>query len=69
LNEWVYNDPDIDDSKVVWAREMDPEDNLELIHYYANRKVWLAEPDTTPAKLLPYPMPEDSQMQAHLPAH
>jgi hypothetical protein len=69
LNEWVYNDPDIDDSKVVWAREMDAEDNLKLIHYYANRKVWLAEPDTTPARLLPYPMPGEAQAPVHSQAH
>ena len=31
LNEWVYNSADIDGSKVVWAREMDTADNLELI--------------------------------------
>ncbi len=57
LNEWVYNQPDIDGSKVVWAREMDPVDNMELIHYYAHRKVWLVEPDTIPARVSPYPVP------------
>ncbi len=57
FEEWVYNAPDIDDSKVVWAREMGPEDNRKLIQYYADRKVWLAEPDAIPAKLSPYPVP------------
>jgi hypothetical protein len=56
LDEWVYNSPDIDTSKVVWAREMDAAHNLELMHYYANRKVWLVEPDSLPAAVLPYPI-------------
>ena len=60
LDEWVYNAPDIDDSKVVWAREMDAPHNLELIGYYANRKVWLVEPDSLPAAVSPYPVPQKS---------
>lgn len=56
-NEWVYNGADIDGSKVVWAREMDTADNLELIRHYANRTVWLVEPDTSPASASPYPAP------------
>jgi hypothetical protein len=55
VNEWVYNAPDIDTSKVVWAREMDAAHNLELIHYYPDRKVWLVDPDLLPATGLPYP--------------
>jgi hypothetical protein len=55
INEWVYNGPDIDHSKVVWAREMDASNNLELMHYYPERKVWLVEPDTIPATISPYP--------------
>jgi len=57
LDEWVYNSPDIDNSKVVWAREMDAADNLELIRYYNDRTVWLVQPDTTPVTLSPYPLP------------
>jgi hypothetical protein len=56
--EWVYNRADIDGSKVVWAREMDAENNLELIHYYRNRQVWLVEPDAMPARISAYPIPE-----------
>jgi hypothetical protein len=63
LNEWVYNHADIDGSKVVWAREMDAANNLELMHYYRNRKVWLVEPDAKPAALVPYPM-ADPESQA-----
>jgi hypothetical protein len=58
LDEWVYNQADIDGSKVIWAREMDAANNLELIHYYRDRKVWLVEPDAQPATVSPYPMPE-----------
>jgi hypothetical protein len=58
LDEWVYNHADIDGSKVIWAREMDAANNLELIHYYGNRQVWLVEPDAIPAKISPYPLPE-----------
>jgi hypothetical protein len=45
LDEWVYNSPNIDNSKIVGAREMDAENNLELIHYYKDRTVWLVQPD------------------------
>jgi hypothetical protein len=55
LDEWVYNDANIDSSKVVWAREMEAAENLELIHYYKDRTVWLVEPDTKPAKVSAYP--------------
>ena len=55
LDEWVYSAPDIDDSKVVWARGMDRAHNLELLYYSPNRKVWLVEPDMLPATVLPYP--------------
>jgi hypothetical protein len=63
LDEWVYNSPDVDNSKVVWAREMDEAHNVELMHYYANRKVWLVEPDSLPASVLPYPMASTSGPQ------
>jgi hypothetical protein len=57
LDEWVYNAADIDNSKVVWAREMDNADNLDLIRYYKNRTVWLVQPDMHPAEVSPYPIP------------
>lgn len=56
FDEWVYNAADIDHSQVIWARDGDPAGNGELIHYYGERKVWLAEPDANPARIQPYPM-------------
>jgi len=53
--EWVYNLADIDGSKVIWAREMDPASNRELLNHYKNRKAWLVEPDQNPARVVPYP--------------
>jgi hypothetical protein len=56
LNEWVYNAPDIDHAKVIWAREMDDASNLELIRYYKDRKIWLVQPDLPSAGIAPYPL-------------
>jgi len=53
-DEWVYNRADIDASRIVWAREMGPEQDRVFIKYFHNRKVWLLEPDQSPPKLSPY---------------
>ncbi len=60
FNEWVYNSADIDDAKVIWAREMGDANNLELIRYYKDRKVWLVQPDSQSIFVSPYPEPEQA---------
>jgi hypothetical protein len=57
FHEWVYNEADINAAKVIWARDMGPAQNEELINYFSDREVWLVEPDDTPPKLLPYSVP------------
>ena len=51
----IYNRARIDESPVVWARELGPERDEELLQYYAHRTVWLFEPDKTPPQIVPYP--------------
>jgi len=53
-DEWVYNSADIDNAHVVWAREMDPTSNRELLRYFQGRRAWLVQPDSTPVVLSPY---------------
>jgi hypothetical protein len=55
-DEWVYNAADIDQSKVIWAREMDRTSNQELFQYYRDRKVWLVQPDKRPIDISPFPL-------------
>jgi hypothetical protein len=57
LDEWVYNAADIDDSKMVWAREMDSASNAVLLGYFRDRPAWLVEPDANPPRISPY-LPE-----------
>jgi hypothetical protein len=53
LNDWVYNAADIDTSKVIWARQMDPASDRELLNYYKDRQAWLVEPDSNPPRVSP----------------
>lgn len=55
FNEWVYNRADLDSAKVIWAHDMGPEKNKELIDYFKDRRVWLVYADDNPPKLEPYP--------------
>ncbi len=61
-DEWVFNAADIDASKVVWAREMGPQQDQELIDSYRDRHLWLVEADRNPPALSPYPL-NDSQKE------
>jgi hypothetical protein len=52
--EWVYNEADIDNAQVVFARDMGATENAALIEYFNDRKVWLLEADHVPLGLKSY---------------
>jgi hypothetical protein len=62
--EWVWNGADIDRSKVVWARDMGNDGNLELLNYFKDRTVWTINPDTSPPQAKPLIMPVQGDAQA-----
>jgi hypothetical protein len=53
-DEWVYNGANIDGAKVLWARELDGEQNARLLAYFKDRNIWLVTPDTDNTYLGPY---------------
>jgi hypothetical protein len=55
-DEWVYNGAEIDNAKVLWARELDPTQNAKLFAYFKDRRIWLVEPDADNTELIPYPL-------------
>jgi hypothetical protein len=79
LYEWVWNLAEIDQQKVIWARELKPTWNVQLVRHYPDRRVWLIEPDAAPsggpgapamaARISPYPvaaLPKQGEELPHL---
>jgi hypothetical protein len=54
-DEWVFNGAEIDGAKILWARELDPRQNVRLFAYFHDRQIWLVEPDRDNTNLIPYP--------------
>jgi hypothetical protein len=54
-DEWVYNEANIESAKLVWARELDPSSNGQLVEHFKDRQIWLLQPDQVPPKLEKYP--------------
>jgi hypothetical protein len=67
-NEFVWNGPDIDSQKIVWARDLRPDWTAAAVQYYKGRRVWLLDkPDELgpafqryPVEKLPPPAPISS---------
>ncbi len=54
-NAWIFNLADLQHAKTVWAREGSTQENRSLMQHFADRRVWLGEPDKNPPSLVPYP--------------
>lgn len=52
---WIYNDPDLSKSRIIWAYDMGDAENRELMKLYPNRHDWLIDKDGGLDLLLPYP--------------
>lgn len=66
--EFVYNDADIDRSRIVWALDLGPDKDQQLVNYFKGRQVWLLNADEKPLKTEPYSAPatlESSTSLAH----
>ncbi len=57
-DDWVYNGAEIDNAKVLWARDLDAGQNAKLFAYFSDRKVWLVTPDSDNTYLEPYTSPD-----------
>jgi hypothetical protein len=38
--EWVYNSPEIDAQKIIWAHDLGDKEDQRLINYYPDRNIW-----------------------------
>jgi hypothetical protein len=54
LLQWIYNDADIDASRIVWARDMGEAEDARLRQYFAGRDAWVVDPNVEPATCRKY---------------
>ena len=50
-NEWVWNAADIDSSRIIWARDLGPENDARLMNLYSQRSSWRVDVGGGTAKL------------------
>jgi uncharacterized protein (TIGR03437 family) len=62
--EWIYNGPDIDQSQIIWAREIDGPSMAELLHRYQDREAWVVYADDVDSALIPYAERDRPQVSA-----
>ncbi len=55
--EWVYNEADIDNAKVVWARSMNRRQDCELVSFFKGRRIWSLEVNRDDSTVEPRPYP------------
>jgi len=63
-DEWVYNSADIDASPIIWAHDLGPQANAELLRYYPDRSSWIVDVGQElngPYPVRPYGVPDSSQ--------
>ena len=58
MNQYIYNHARLDNARIVWAREMDFEQNRKLLEAFPDRQAWLFEPDRDRGHLKPYRLEE-----------
>jgi hypothetical protein len=50
--EWVHNGADLENAKVVWAREL-PDTTEQMLEHFSDRTHWLVTPDRWPPTVRP----------------
>ncbi|HWZ98621.1 MAG TPA: hypothetical protein VN025_12755 [Candidatus Dormibacteraeota bacterium] len=58
-HEWVFNGADIEGSRIVWARELNTEQNQKLIEHFRDRNAWFIEADRFLSPPQPYAPPKN----------
>jgi hypothetical protein len=53
-DEWVYNRAQINDAKIVWARDIPGVPLLPLLNYFSGYRVWVVNADDPTPKPQPY---------------
>ena len=51
FREWIHNDANIDDARIVWVHDLGHDENQKVLHYYRDRTPWLLQPDSMPPRL------------------
>jgi hypothetical protein len=49
--DWIYNEPDLDSARVIWARDMGDLLNKRLLEHFSDRQVWYVYKDRGPARI------------------